>query len=150
MPMRCTVNPSEWQANLRSMLNGDSSNGHHVHSLWAAAAQSAQCLTNARCIRAMRLPACADISRFCVQFLFNFCSCSAVAAAAMNAGGNALLNTGLVMAAHMVRKSTPPLHVHPMAEDLSVLRLAKHQHLRCFGCLYKELSGTSSNQRLQE
>jgi len=45
----------------------------------------------------------------CVQFLFNFCSCSAVAAAAMNAGGNALLNTSLVMAAHMVRKSTSPL-----------------------------------------
>ncbi|CAL5220533.1 g2567 [Coccomyxa viridis] len=42
------------------------------------------------------------LSEVVVQFLFNFCSCSAVAAAAMNAGGNALLNTGLVMAAHMV------------------------------------------------
>ena len=44
-----------------------------------------------------------NIPYVCLQFLFNFCSCSAVAAAAMNAGGNALLNTGLVMAAHMVR-----------------------------------------------
>lgn len=47
-----------------------------------------------------------DNLQLCAQFLFNFCSCSAVAAAAMNAGGNALLNTGLVMAAHMVRNST--------------------------------------------
>ncbi|CAL8464331.1 g3866 [Coccomyxa elongata] len=39
---------------------------------------------------------------FIAQATFNFCSCSAVAAATMNAGGNALLSTGLVMAAHMV------------------------------------------------
>ncbi|KAK9905050.1 hypothetical protein WJX75_008658 [Coccomyxa subellipsoidea] len=39
---------------------------------------------------------------FVTQAVFNFCSCSAVAAATMNAGGNDLLSTGLVMAAHMV------------------------------------------------
>lgn len=54
----------------------------------------------------------------CLQAVFNFCSCSAVAAATMNAGGNALLSTGLVMAAHMVSM--------PQRDHLDIFQFAKN------------------------
>ena len=38
------------------------------------------------------------------QAAFNYCSCSAVAAATMLGAGSALVTTTLVMAAHMVRQ----------------------------------------------
>ena len=74
-----------------------------------------------------------------MQFLFNFCSCSAVAAAAMNAGGNALLNTGLVMAAHMVctssasSESCAVLLPHNPSRRHSVMCLV---HGRCAECTF--------------